>query len=608
MKQSDGGARNQAQGGADTVDQFERMTEVAGKAQQMMLEFWTGQGGALPAAAPDAESMTRLMGQWEDWARAWAAADPAKLAKVGIDYWTDAMKLWSGFLKPADGSAADSVPPAARKADRRFQGEAWESAPVFDLVRKSYLLFSHYVSEGLGAFEALPEPERRQLAFQARQFVDAISPANFAALNPEVLAEARATDGESLLEGLNHLLDDMKRGKLTMTDEAAFEVGRNVAATPGQVVWEGRLFQLIHYAPTTEKVHEIPLLIFPPWINKFYILDLTAEKSFIRWAVEQGLSVYVVSWAQGSEDLKDIGLEDYVTEGELQAIDLVLKASGAPATHVIGYCVAGTVLAATLAYMAATGQAEKVRSATFFTAQVDFTDAGDLLNFVTPTMLDTVDQLASKQGYLDGRWLATTFNLLRPTDLMWNYVVNNYLKGKEYTPFDLLYWNSDPTNVPGRFMREYLGGLYRDNKLIQPGGIVVHGVPIDLKAVQTPAYIQAGRDDHIAPLKSCFKLTKAFSGEHRFMLAGSGHIAGVVNPPAAMKYQHWILPAGVETPDTADAFQKAATEGKGSWWPDWIAWIAPRSGGQVKARVPGKAKGFPAIEPAPGRYVKQRIA
>ena len=255
--------------------------------------------------------------------------------------------------------------------------------------------------------------------------------------------------------------------------------------------------------------------------------------------------MFVVSWAQGSEALKDVGLENYAVDGELHAIDQVLKLTGAPATHAIGYCVAGTVLSATLAYMQATGQAEKVRSATFFTAQVEFSEAGDLLNFVTPTMMDTIDQLSAQTGYLDGRWLSTTFNMLRPTDLMWNYVVNNYLKGKEYSPFDLLYWNSDPTNVPARFMREYIGGLYRDNLLVQPGGITVKGVPIDLKTVKTPAYIQAGKDDHIAPRHSCFKLTKAFSGEQRFMLAGSGHIAGVVNPPSSGKYQHWTLPDGM---------------------------------------------------------------
>ncbi|MFN7398202.1 MAG: PHA/PHB synthase family protein, partial [Sandaracinobacter sp.] len=272
------------------------------------------------------------------------------------------------------------------------------------------------------AFPGLDADGKKALAFQAKQFVDAMSPANFAALNPEVIAEAQATSGESLIAGVSNMLEDLKRGKLTMTDESAFEVGVNVAATPGKVVWEGRLFQLIQYAPTTDMVFEIPLLIMPPWINKFYILDLTPQKSFIRWAVEQGFTVFVISWAQGSEALKDVGLEDYAVEGELAAIDLVLAATGAPATHVIGYCVAGTVLSATLAYMAATGQAEKVRSATFFTAQVDFTEAGDLLNFVTEPMLEQIDKLTEKDGYLDGRWLATTFNMLRPTDLMWNYV------------------------------------------------------------------------------------------------------------------------------------------------------------------------------------------
>jgi polyhydroxyalkanoate synthase subunit PhaC len=587
----------------DAVAQFEQMTAVAGRAQQMMLEFWTGEGAKLAARPADPAGLSKLTELWGGWAHAFAKADTAKLMQLTGDYWTDAMQLWAGMVS----GTSDALPDAAMQADKRFKGEAWGSAPVFDMVRRSYLLASHYAAESLHAFDGLPEEERRKLAFQSKQFVDAMSPANFAALNPEVMAQAQATGGESLLAGLHNMLEDLKRGKLTMTDESAFEVGRNVAATPGKVVWEGRLFQLIHYAPTTPQVFEIPLLIIPPWINKFYILDLTAEKSLIRWAVEQGLSVYVVSWAQGSDALRDVGFEDYAVEGELAAIDLVLAASGAPATHVIGYCVAGTVLAATLAYMAETGQAAKVRSATFFTAQVDFADAGDLLNFVTDATLETVERLTAEAGYLDGRWLSTTFNMLRPTDLMWNYVVNNYMKGKEYTPFDLLYWNSDPTHVPGRFMREYIGGLYRDNLLATPGGIKVKGVPIDLRAVRTPAYIQAGRDDHIAPALSCFKLTHAFSGEHRFMLAGSGHIAGVVNPPVAQKYQHWTLPDGVPAPATLEAFRAAAVEAKGSWWPDWMAWLEPRSGGKVEARAPGTAKGFAAIEDAPGRYVKARI-
>ncbi len=587
---------------ADAVEQFERMTEVAGKAQQMLLEYWTGEATRL-ALQPEPDAPLKMAALWQDWARAWGAADAQALVRMTGDYWTDAMQLWAGMLT----GQMDSLPEPARGQDKRFKGEAWEAVPVYDLVRRSYLLASHYVTQSVTAFPGLDAEGKKALAFQAKQFVDAMSPANFAALNPEVIAEAQATGGESLIAGVTNMLEDLKRGKLTMTDESAFEVGVNVAATPGKVVWEGRLFQLIQYEPTTERVFEIPLLIMPPWINKFYILDLTPEKSFIRWAVAQGFTVFVISWRQGSEALKDVGFEDYAVEGELQAIDLVLAATGAPATHAIGYCVAGTVLSATLAYMAATGQAEKVQSATFFTAQVDFTEAGDLLNFVTQPMLEQIDKLTEEAGYLDGRWLATTFSMLRPTDLMWNYVVNNYLKGKDYVPFDLLYWNSDPTNVPGRFIREYVGGLYRDNRLIEPGGITVKGVPIDLKAVRTPAYIQAGRDDHIAPRQSCFRLTTAFSGEHRFMLAGSGHIAGVVNPPSSGKYQHWTLPDGMATPATLEEFQAAAGETKGSWWPDWLRWIEPRSGGQVKARVPGKARGFQAIEDAPGRYVKERI-
>jgi polyhydroxyalkanoate synthase len=593
----------------DPVAQFERMTQVAGRAQQMMLEFWTAEGGKLAAnpaglaGANPAEAMGSLAESWAAWMRALASADTAKLVQLTGDYWADSLKLWTGMMT----GQGDALPDAAAKEDKRFKGEAWAAAPVFDLVKKSYLLASHYLTEGVGAFDGLPKAERERLKFQAKQFVDAMSPANFAALNPEVIAEAQATEGESLLAGLSNMLDDMKRGKLTMTDERAFEVGRNVAVTPGQVVFETPMFQLIHYAPTTDEVHEIPLLVIPPWINKFYILDLTAEKSFIRWAVDQGLSVFVVSWAQGSAATRDVGFEGYALEGELRAIDAVLAATGAEATHVIGYCVAGTVLSATLAYMAATGQAAKVRTATFFTAQVDFTHAGELLNFVTPQVMEAIDKAADDPGYVDGRYLATSFNMLRPTDLMWNYVVNNYLKGKDYVPFDLLYWNSDPTHVPGRFMQEYLKACYRDNRLIEPGGMTVGGVPIDLKAVEVPAYIQAGKDDHIAPAVSCFKLASAFGGPHRFMLAGSGHIAGVVNPPSSGKYQHWRLPDGVATPATLEEFRAAVVEAKGSWWPDWIGWLAPQSGGKVAARVPGAAPGFGGIEPAPGRYVKERI-
>ncbi len=589
-------------GAAESVKQFEQLTEVIGKSQQLMMEFWASEAGKDATAATLAGNLQRIGDYWMDLGRAFAAADPARLADIQKQWWTDSLRLMTGVMS-GDQS---QIPDAANVADRRFKGEEWADQPVYDLIRRSYLLASHYLTEAVASFDHLPDDERERLRFQAKQFVDAMSPANFAALNPEVLAEVKRTNGQSLVNGVSNMLEDLKRGQLTMTDEKAFEVGRNVAATPGKVIFENRLFQLIQYTPTTETVYEIPLVIFPPWINKYYILDLTAEKSFIRWAVEQGLTVFVVSWHQAGPETKDVILDNFVKEGFNEAIDVVLSVTGAPSTHTIGYCVAGTTLAITLAWLAARQEDAKVKSATFFTAQVDFTEAGELMNFVTEPMIEQIEKLSGEKGWLDGRWLAATFNMLRPTDLMWNYVVNNYLKGKEYAPFDLLYWNSDPTNVPAKWHLSYIKDLYRDNLLVKPGGILVDGVPIDLKKVTTPMYIQAGKDDHIAPAVSCFKLTKAFSGPYRFMLAGSGHIAGVVNPPSQQKYQYWTLPDGVATPDTLPQFQAAATETRGSWWPDWIAWLAPQSGDKVPARIPGDSCHL-VIEDAPGRYVKERI-
>jgi len=596
------GTEDGVQDGSNALETFERASEVAGKAQQMMLEYWTAEAGKLAAdPAHAARTSTAIAATFTEWGQAWAKADPAELARIGATAWTEQLKLWSGMMT---GKVQEQPAPS----DKRFKSDAWSANPLFDTLRRSYLLAAHAISESVGTISGLPEDEAKKLQFQARQFIDAMSPANFAALNPEVIEAARASNGESLITGLQKMLDDLQRGKLTMTDESAFEVGRNVAATPGKVVFENRLFQLIHYAPTTESVFEIPLLIFPPWINKFYILDLTPEKSLIRWAVEQGLSVFVVSWAQGSEALADVTLDSYVLEGQVKAIDTVLEITGAPATHTVGYCVAGTTLAATLSFMAQTGQAAKVRTATYFTAQVDFEDAGDLKTIIDDKMIANLPELTADKGYLDGRYLATTFNMLRPTDLIWNYVVNNYLQGKQYTPFDLLYWNSDATNVPAKWHLAYVRDLYHRNLLVVPGALSVAGVPIDLKRVETPTYIQSGKEDHIAPAISCFKLTRAFSGPHRFMMAGSGHVAGVVNPPSSGKYQHWTLPDGVPTPATLAEFCEAAVETKGSWWPDWIRWLTPQSAAQVKPRIPGTAKGFKPIEDAPGGYVKERIA
>jgi polyhydroxyalkanoate synthase len=430
-----------------------------------------------------------------------------------------------------------------------------------------------------------------------------MAPSNFAATNPLVIERALETKGESLLKGLENMLRDLSRGQLTHTDPEAFEIGRNIAVTPGKVVKRTPLYELIQYSPTTSEVHETPLIIFPPWINRYYILDLNPKKSFIRWAVEQGLTVFVVSWKSADETLRDTTLDDYVLKGQVDAIDTVRDLIGVPSVHVIGYCVAGTTLACTLALLAARGEADKVASATFFTAQVDFSEAGDLNLFVSDEMLQMIEQASAEKGYMDGRYMAATFNMLRGRDLIWSYVANNYLLGEDYPPFDLLHWNGDTTNLPAKWHQAYLRDFYKDNKLVRPGGITVDGTPIDLRKVETPTYVQSGREDHIAPARSVWKITEHFRGPLRFVLAGSGHIAGVVNPPEAEKYQYWT---NDEKVGTLDEFLAGATETKGSWWPDWIKWIGARGEKKVPAkgaRVPGKGK-LKAIEDAPGSYVR----
>ncbi|WP_164156002.1 PHA/PHB synthase family protein [Sandarakinorhabdus rubra] len=569
---------------------FQKATDLVGKGQQMMLEFWTKEHGATPIV-PDP------LGMMTTWTRAWTAmlSDPAKLMEQQQRYMQDAVALWQRFLTPS------AEKPAVK--DKRFTGDAWAETPAFDFLRQSYLLTASHIMEAAQGIEGMDAAEKDKARFLIRQFVDAMSPSNFMATNPEVLTATITSGGSNLLKGLEHLLEDLRAGRMKMTDENAFEVGRNVAITPGKVVFQNRLFQLIQYAPATETVFAVPLLIFPPWINKFYILDLTAEKSFIRWCVAQGLTVFVVSWKNADESLADATIDTYVQEGMFTALKVVREICKADSVHTIGYCVAGTTLAAALAVLAAKGEAGQVASATFFTAQVDFSDAGELKLFVDDPSIETVTRITGDKPVLDGRYMASTFNLLRSNDLIWNYVVNNYMLGKDYFPFDLLYWNSDATNVPARWHREYISEMYRDNKLIQPGGMTVCGVPVDLSTVKTPSYIQGGKEDHIAPARSAFKLTKAFTGETRFVLAGSGHIAGVVNPPSSGKYQYWTNDAGAET---FDAFVAGAKETKGSWWPDWLAWLTPRSGDKVKARVPGKGA-YKAIEDAPGAYVKERI-
>ncbi|HVF92785.1 MAG TPA: class I poly(R)-hydroxyalkanoic acid synthase [Sphingomonas sp.] len=565
-----------------TLGELQHWTWVMGRAQQMMME----QG----LAAMSASGLPVVPG----------INDPATVERTR-DFWTDSMSLWQRFLDPSKAEPVEE--PAAHARDKRFKAAAWRDNPVFDLTRQSYLLISDHLLRSVEALDGVDPKQKESLRFAAKGFVDAMSPSNFALTNPEVMARAVETKGESLLKGLQNMLADIGKGQLTHTDPNAFEVGRNLAMTPGKVVKRTDLYELIQYTPTTETVLSIPLVIFPPWINRFYILDLTPEKSFIRWCVEQGITVFMVSWRSADATMKDIVWDDYVT-AQVEAVDTIRALLDVPAVHTIGYCVAGTTLAATLALLTARGEADKAASATFFTAQVDFSTAGELQHFVTDEQLKMIETL-SPDGFLDGRYMAATFNLLRGRDLIWNYVTNNYLLGADYTPFDLLHWNGDTTNLPSKWHSSYLTDLYRDNRLVEPGALSIAGTPIDLSTVATPSYVQAGREDHIAPAESVWRITHLFKGPLRFVLAGSGHIAGVVNPPAAGKYQYWTNPAPVTT---LDEFVAGATETKGSWWPDWVQWLRDHDASVVPAdgaRIPG-AGTLAAIEDAPGSYVKAR--
>jgi polyhydroxyalkanoate synthase len=578
-----------------TLEDWQHWTLVIGRAQQMLMEFWADslkKDQPFPAWSPPAFGF----GDGP------STNDPMALMSAGAQAWAKGLETWGKML-----GGVTAAPPAEDKdrKDRRFAAPEWRENPIFDTIRQTYLRVSDQLLGNVDEIDGIDAATRQRLRFATRSFVDAMSPSNFALTNPQVLKRTLETRGENLLKGLANMLNDIAAGQVTQTKPGVFEVGRNLATTPGKVIKQTPLYQLIQYAPTTDQVLRTPVIIFPPWINRFYILDLSPEKSFVKWCVDNGISLFMVSWKSADESIAEVGLDDYVLRGQVDAIDTVRDVLGVEAVHAIGYCVAGTTLAATLAYLDAKRGADKVKSATFLTAQVDFTEAGDLKFFLGDETMGLLQQLTAEKGYLDGRYMAATFNLLRGRDLIWNYVVNNYLLGQEPAPFDLLYWNSDTTNLPAGWHRDYLESFYKGNKLAEKGGINVGGTPIDVDQVKTPSYIQAGREDHISPPQSVWKIMNHFAGPKKFVLAGSGHIAGVVNPPAAQKYQYWVneKPAG-----TLDAFVEGATEHKGSWWPDWLEWLRKQDPEKVKAggaRVPGKGK-LKAIQDAPGSYVKAR--
>jgi polyhydroxyalkanoate synthase len=583
---------------------------TAAQLQQLWLDFATHQAQtAAEKAAKGAATNLLDPAQWLMMSQAMLGQLPKGMFEASAKLAQDQMQLWSGvmqsFAAGATGGKAAEAPDAASlpKSDRRFADPAWREHPAFLLLHQTYLMLADYFRTSVKGMDGLDRTRRQQLEFAVSALAEAMSPDNFLALNPVVLKRTIETKGANLVRGMQHLINDLKRGQLTHTDPNAFRLGENLAASPGKVVHETPLYQLIQYSPSTEDVLAVPLVIFPPWINRFYILDLTPKKSFIKWAVDQGLSVFVVSWKSADETMADVVWDDYI-RAQIEAIDHVRARLDVPQVHTIGYCVAGTTLAATLAVLSRRGEADKVKSATFFTAQVDFEKSGDLKHFIDDGQLEMIGQLSS-QGYLDGRYLAATFNALRGRDLIWNYVVNNYLLGEDYPAFDLLHWNGDVTNLPAKWHQAYLRDLYRDNKLVVPDALEADGTPIDLTRVATPAFVQAGREDHIAPAESVWRITKHFTGPIEFLLAGSGHIAGVVNPPSAGKYQYWV---GDSAAPSLKDFVAGAAEHPGSWWPHWLEWLHKQSDTRVPAtgkRVPG-SKGDRVIEEAPGRYVKTR--
>jgi polyhydroxyalkanoate synthase len=509
--------------------------------------------------------------------------------------------LWGATLRRLNGEDAAPVatPPAA---DKRFADPEWRTNPYFDFLKQAYVLTTRWANDLVERAEDLDPHTRSKAQFYLRQMTSALSPSNFVATNPELLRTTLAESGENLVRGLRMMAEDIAEGRgnlrIRQSDARKFKLGVNLAATPGKVVFRNELIELIQYAPTTASVHKRPLLIVPPWINKFYVLDLNPEKSFIRWAVAQGLTVFVVSWVNPDERHADKGFEAYMREGIFAALDAIEAATGERDVAAIGYCVGGTLLAITLAYMAEVGDA-RVSSATFFTTQVDFADAGDLKVFVDAEQLKALERKMAETGYLEGSHMATAFNMLRPDELIWSYFVNNYLKGKEPMPFDLLTWNADSTRMPAANHNFYLRHCYLQNDLTR-GEMTIAGRKVDLSKVTVPVYELATREDHIAPARSVFAGAKHFGGPVRYVLAGSGHIAGVVNPPDKPKYQYWT---GGQPAGEFEAWLAAAEEHPGSWWTDWAAWIKAQSQEQVAPRVPGDGKLKP-LGDAPGEYVR----
>lgn len=543
----------------------------------------------------------------------WNAAlqNPQGLISANLEYLQNMTLLWQDTARKFFGETDDASPrPEIKpdKSDRRFRDNLWHESFVFDFIRQSYLLTSGFLQNAAHNAEGLSQKEKDKLEFYTRQFVDALAPTNFAMTNPEVLRATLDSHGQNLIKGLTNLVEDLERGggelEISKTQYKNFAVGKNLAMTDGAVVFENDLMQLIQYTPTTKNVYKTPLLILPPWINKYYILDMRPDNSFIKWAVGEGHTVFCISWVNPDKKLAKKSFASYMDDGLLAALDAIEKATGEKSANVVGYCIGGTLLATSLAYMTAKKIDKKIASATFLTTLIDFKRAGDLSIFVDDEQLKLIDEKMDKMGVFEGSELRQTFSLLRANDLIWSFVVNNYMLGKEPFPFDLLYWNDDSTNMPAAMHSFYLKNMYRDNKLCRPNGIKIGDVGIDVSKIKVPSYFISTKEDHIAPWTSTYEGMMLLGGKKTFVLSASGHVAGVINPPVAKKYHYWVNPE-IDDREHPEQWLAKATQHDGSWWTHWADWVKSTSGTKVPARKIGSGK-LKIIEPAPGRYVKKK--
>lgn len=585
----------------DPMEAWIALTRQFGRAQAAFADLMERKTSGDTFQIPDPEVIRdSFTAAWLDLVR-----NPERLAKAQADFLESQGQLWQMALRRLAGEDVEPVaqPP---KGDKRFLDEEWNTQAPFDILKQAYLVNAQWVQRTLGATDGIDEQDRRKVDFYTRVLVDAFSPTNFLFTNPKVLQATIDSGGRNLLDGFRNFVGDLERGRgnlsISMTDTEAFELGKNIATTPGKVVYQNEMMQLIQYDPTTPTVQQRPLLIVPPWINKFYVLDLRAKNSLIKWCVDQGLTVFVISWVNPGAELAHKRFDDYMLEGPLAALDAIKLATGEDKVAIAGYCIGGTLTASTLAYMAAKRD-KRIVAATYFVTLTDFREVGDIRVFIDDRQLELLESHMAERGYLEGRHMANVFNLMRDNDLIWSFMVNNYLLGKEPAPFDLLYWNSDSTRMPAMMHSAYLRQMYLDNKLIEKGGVTLDGVKIDLRKIKVPTFMLSTREDHIAPWDATYAATQVYGGPVQFVLAGSGHIAGVVNPPASGKYQYWLNP---DLPPSPQDWLASATEHPGSWWPHWREWLRGHLGPEIPARTPGEGQ-LPVIEDAPGSYVKVRV-